>query len=451
MATSDTINREQVILNSINEGVFTVDLNWHITSFNRTAEQLTGVSREEALGKPCSDVFHTDICETACALRRTFDTGKPVMNAVAHIVNRDGDRLPVRLSTALLRDDAGEVIGGVETMQDLSRIEQLRKELEARYTFEDIVGRSAPMQKLFDILPQIAESSSTVVLEGESGTGKELFARAIHSLSPRKNGPFVAVNCAALPDTLLESELFGHVRGAFTDARRDKPGRFERANNGTIFLDEIGDISPAMQVRLLRVLQEREVEPLGSVKPRNINVRVVAATHHDLKHDVKTGSFREDLYYRIRVVHLELPPLRERRKDIPLLINHLLSKIARLQDRNSMDVSEAVLAQLLEYDYPGNVRELENILEQAFVLSRGSMIELQHLPLEIRGESEHTFAAFEGMSLREMERGLIENALRRFNGHRGKTATQLGIDPSTLYRKMKLLTIDNIEGDGRGK
>jgi PAS domain S-box-containing protein len=448
MASSDTINREQVILNSINEGVFTVDMNWRITSFNRTAEQLTGVSCDEAIGRSCSDVFHTDVCETACALRHTLNTGKPVINTLAHIVNSDGDRLPVRLSTALLRDDAGEVIGGVETMQDLSRIEQLRKELEASYTFEDIVGRSAPMQKLFDILPQIAESSSTVLLEGESGTGKELFARAIHQLSAHKDGPFVAVNCAALPDSLLESELFGHVKGAFTDAYRDKSGRFERAHGGTIFLDEIGDISPAMQVRLLRVLQERVVEPLGSVTQKAVNVRVVVATHHDLKSDVKAGHFREDLYYRIRVIHLGLPPLRERRKDIPLLINHLLAKIAGLQDRDPVSVSEAVLAKLLEYEYPGNVRELENILEQSFVISRGGVIELQHLPTELLDDEDHTLAGLEGMSLQEMERALIENALRRFGGHRGKSARQLGIDPSTLYRKMKLLRIEGSALDG---
>ncbi len=447
--TAQRINREQTILDSINEGVFTVDPDWRITSFNRIAEQLTGVTREDALGQPCWEIFHTDICETRCALRRTLESSKPVMNAVAHIVNNDGDRVPVRLSTALLRDEAGDVIGGVETMQDLSRVEQLRKELEARYTFEDIVGRSAPMRELFDILPQIAESASTVLLVGESGTGKELFARAIHNLSPRKDKPFVAVNCASLPDTLLESELFGHVKGAFTDAHQDKPGRFQRAQGGTIFLDEIGDISPAMQVRLLRVLQERVIEPLGSVETIPVDVRVVAATHHNLKRDVKRGTFREDLYYRVRVIQLQLPPLRERRGDIPLLVNHLLARIARLQNRDSSGVSEATLARLIAYDYPGNVRELENILEQAFVLSRGGVIEPMHLPEEFRGEADDRLTALEGMSLREMERALIENALRRFNGHRGKTAAQLGIDPSTLYRKMQALEIDLEVGDGR--
>ena len=233
-------------------------------------------------------------------------------------------------------------------------------------------------------MPRIAESSSTVLLEGTSGTGKELFARAIHDLSPRRKKRFVAVNCAALPDTLLESELFGHKAGAFTDAKRDRIGRFALADGGTIFLDEIGDISPALQVRLLRVLQEHAVEPLGATSPVNVNVRVVAATNKDLARLVQTGRFRDDLYYRIRVVHLVLPDLRQRREDLPLLVDHLISKFNRLQGRDIAGVSLEVMTCLMEHDFPGNVRELENIIEQAFVLCRGGMIELQHLPPELR-------------------------------------------------------------------
>ena len=253
---NETKDRD-IILDSINEGVFTVDGEWRITSFNAAAEQITGVPRDEATGRRCIDVFHANICENACVLRRTMSDGKPVVNAVAHIVNHDGQRVPIRISTALLKDDKDRVIGGVETFQDLSQVEELKKEFRARYSFQDIIGRSPAMARLFDILPRIAESSSTVLIEGASGTGKELFARAVHNLSPRKQRRFVAVNCGALPDTLLESELFGYKAGAFTDARRDKAGRFALAEGGTIFLDEIGDISPAMQVRLLRVLQEQ--------------------------------------------------------------------------------------------------------------------------------------------------------------------------------------------------
>jgi len=241
------------ILDSISDGVFTVDRQWRITSFNRAAERITGVKCEEALGRPCCEVFRADICETACALRETLRTGRPVVNQAIHILDACGNRVPISISTAVFKDAAGKVIGGVETFRDLSQVEELRKQLEARYSFADIVGRSAAMQELFRVLPQIAASDSTVLIEGASGTGKELFARAIHNLSPRAQGPFVAVNCGALPDSLLESELFGHKAGAFTDARHDRAGRFALAHGGTIFLDEIGDISPAMQARLLRV------------------------------------------------------------------------------------------------------------------------------------------------------------------------------------------------------
>jgi len=373
----------QVMLDSINEGIFTVDSQWCVTSFNHAAERITGTPRQEALGKLCSEVFRANICEQSCALKQTMSTGKPIINATAHIINHDGHRVPIRISTALLKDDQGRVMGGVETFQDLSQIEQLQKELQAKYTIEDIVGHSPAMKQLFELLPQIAESSSTVLIEGASGTGKELFAKAIHNLSPRRNKRFVAVNCAALPDSLLESELFGHKAGAFTDARRDKPGRFVRADKGTILLDEIGDISSAMQIRLLRVLQERIVEPLGSVEPVKVDVRVLAATNKDLSRLVREGKFRDDLYYRIRVIQLKLPILQERREDIPLLVDHSIAKFNHLQGKDISGVSDEVIARLMNYDYPGNIRELENIIEQAFVLCRGGLIELHHLPQEL--------------------------------------------------------------------
>ena len=285
--------RQDVILDSINEGVFTVDPQWRITAFNRAAERITGVARQDALGKACCDVFHANICEKDCALRKTFETGKPVVNATAHIINQQGRRVPIRISTAILKDDTRRVIGGVETFQDLSQVEQLQKQLLSRFTFEDIVGRSPAMMRLFDLLPQIAASRSSVLIEGPSGTGKELFARAIHNLSPRRKKSFVPVNCAALPDTLLESELFGYKAGAFTDAKRDKAGRFARAEGGTIFLDEIGDMSPALQVRLLRVLQDHIIEPLGAAAPVAVDVRVVAATNQDLAELVRCRGFSQ--------------------------------------------------------------------------------------------------------------------------------------------------------------
>lgn len=441
--------REITILDSINEGVFTVDLGWRIAAFNRAAERITGVSRDVAIGSPCCEVFRANICETNCALRRTMTTGKPVVNATAHIINQQGRRVPIRISTALLQDDRGTIAGGVETFQDLSQVEQLQKELWSRYTFEDIVGRSPVMLQLFELLPQIAASSSTVLIEGASGTGKELFARAIHNLSPRKQKRFVAINCAALPDTLLESELFGHKAGAFTDAKRDKPGRFALADGGTVFLDEIGDISPAMQVRLLRVLQERVVEPLGSVSPVPVDVRVVVATNHNLAELVRNGSFRDDLYYRIRVIHLKLPSLQQRREDIPLLVDHLVNKFNHLQEKDIARVSDEVMARLMEYNYPGNVRELENIIEHAFVLCRGGVIELNHLPPELRPSTAGRSDESQPMSLRGMEKFLIAETLQRRDGNRKQVARDLGIDVSTLYRKIKAFQIDLPNTDGR--
>lgn len=439
------------ILDSINEGVFTVDPQWRITAFNCAAERITGVRRQDALGRQCCDVFRASICEGACALRSTFSSGKPVVGATANIISARGRRIPIRISTALLRGQDGGVIGGVETFQDLSHVEQLRKELEARYTFEDIVGRSTPMRTLFDIVPQIAASSSTVLIEGDSGTGKELFARAIHNLSPRHKKRFVAVNCAALPDALLESELFGYKAGAFTDAKRDKAGRFTLADGGTIFLDEIGDISPAMQVRLLRVLQERCMEPLGATESVKVNVRVVAATNKNLSKLVQEGKFREDLFYRIRVIYLKIPPLRERREDIPILVDHLVAKFNRLQERNIAGVSQEVLDRLMDHTYPGNVRELENIIEQAFVLCRGELIELHHLPVELRPPAAKSTFSGAAMSMRSAQAHLIEAALERNRGNRQLTARQLGIDPSTLYRKLKSLGLPTPARAGRAK
>ncbi|MFZ0611502.1 MAG: sigma 54-interacting transcriptional regulator [Desulfobacterales bacterium] len=450
---TDVIDKRvrDVVLDSINEGVFTVDMEWRITSFNRAAERITRTTRSEALGKACCEVFHASVCEKDCALRQTFHTGKPVVNATAHIINRQGQRVPIRISTAILSDTDGKVIGGVETFQDLSLVEQLQKQLKNRYTFEDIVGRSPAMVRLFELLPQIADSSSTVLIEGPSGTGKELFARAIHNLSPRRSKRFVAVNCAALPDTLLESELFGHRAGAFTDAKRDKPGRFALADGGTIFLDEIGDISPALQVRLLRVLQDRIVEPLGAVEPLPVNVRIVVATNRNLAKLVKGGRFRDDLYYRIRVIHLILPALRQRREDIPLLTDHIVANFNRLQGKDIAGVSVEAMARLMEFDFPGNVRELENIIEQAFVLCRGGIIELHHLPPELRVGPRTSAESFSPMRLRTMEKLLITEILQRRSGNRKLAAHDLGIDASTLYRKIKAFGIDVPDSDGRSR
>jgi len=433
---------QTVILDSISEGVFTVDLDWRITSFNRAAEEITGIQRQNAVGKQCRDVLRADVCETGCTLRQTMKTGKPIINKAVHIIDAHGKRRAVAVSTALLKDSRGKVIGGVETFRDMSVVEQLRKEIEGRYRCEDIISQSHKMQNLFAILPNIAESNTTVLIEGESGTGKELFARAIHNLGFRKDKPFVAVNCASLPDTLLESELFGYKAGAFTDAKKDKPGRFALAEGGTIFLDEIGDVSTAVQVKLLRVLQDKAYEPVGGVSSVKADVRIITATNKKLDRLVKENKFRDDLYYRVNVMKLELPPLRDRKEDIPLLVDHFISRFNRLHNKNICCVTNEVTAALLAYDYPGNVRELENIIEHCFVLCAGEIIEAGHLPASVCPalKAEKTENS-EPATIKQMEIILITQALRRNKGNKTAAAKELGINKSTLFRKMNTYDI----------
>jgi len=444
MSPSEQITEKDIILDSITDGVFTVDKEWRVTSFNKAAEKITGIPREEAIGQPCSYVFRASICESACALRHTMETGKPVVNRHIYILRANGEQVPVSISTALLKDAEGNVIGGVETFRDMSVVEELKRELKGRFSFSDIISRNHRIHEIFNILPAVAQSPATVLVEGESGTGKELFCRAIHNLSPRKDGPFVAINCGALPDTLLESELFGYKAGAFTDARTDKPGRIALAEGGTILLDEIGDITPALQVRLLRLLQERTYEPLGSTKPVSCDVRILAATHRNLDELVHTGEFRKDLYYRINVVRLSIPPLRERKEDIPLLTDHFIDRFNRLHNRDIRGVSESVSALLMLHDYPGNVRELENAIEHSFVLCRGSEILPEHLPGQFRKTSgaQHTEQSG-SVTIDDIERLAVSEALRRHGGNKTATARDLGIERSTLYRKLKKYGFDN--------
>ncbi len=438
------------LLDSFPDGVFVVDTDWRITFFNRAAEQITGIPRHKALGQPCCEVFRASICESACALRQTLATHRPVTNKVVYIVNAKGERIPISISTGALRDARGRIVGGVESFRDLRLVEELRRQAAEQDSFSDIIGRSAAMRRLFDLLPPVAESDSTVLIEGPSGTGKEVFARAIHQLSRRKDKRFVALNCGALPDTLLESELFGYKAGAFTDARKDKPGRFALAEGGTIFLDEIGDISPAMQTRLLRVLQERVYEPLGGVQSVRCDVRVIAASNKPLATLVEQGKFRQDLYYRVHVVGIELPALRERREDIPLLIEHAVARFNRLQGRDIAGVSDAVLERLMAHDFPGNVRELENIIEHAFVLCRGPLIEAQHLPPQLQAGTGRSPLSSEGLTLARAEALLIKDALQRHDGNRARAAKALGIAPSTLFRRIKALGL-KVAPVGRGR
>ncbi len=331
-------------------------------------------------------------------------------------------------------------MGAVETFRDLSTLEQLRREIRNQYTFEDIIGKSEAFQKIFAILPDVAESESTVLIEGPSGSGKELLARAIHNLSPRKKRPYVVVNCGALPPNLFESELFGYKRGAFTDAKQDKPGRITMAEGGTIFLDEIGDLPPETQVKLLRVLQEREYHPLGGVETLQANVRVVAATNHDLAALVSQGKFRDDLYFRLAVVRLSIPPLRQRREDIPYLVDHFIQRFNAKKGKQIQGVDDRVMELLMRHELPGNVRQLENVIEHAFVLCHEGRIEPPHLPEEFTRDVQRPApppTSGRASPLQESEADTIRQALRRNRGKRARTAEELRISRTTLWRKMK--------------
>lgn len=440
-ATTDSI------LESISDGVFTVDADWCITSFNRAAEEITGIPRGEAIGKHCSDVFRSSMCESGCSLRQTLKTGKPVIGKVCYIVDAGGGRIPISVSTAVLRDSRGKVIGGAETFRDLSEIESLRRELEGRARVGDLVSNSPLMQRVFEALPAIAASPSTVLVLGETGTGKELVARTIHALSPRSKGPFLALNCGALPDSLLESELFGYRAGAFTGATKDKPGRFAMARGGTLFLDEIGEVSPALQVRLLRVLQERSYEPLGATRSEKADVRVIVATNADLAARMREGSFREDLYYRVNVVRVELPPLRSRKQDIPLLAGQFIDHFNRIQQKTVHGITADALSLMLAYDWPGNIRELENAIERAFILCSAGDIGLEHLPAELTGRGVGRNAGTDIRSARRMlEEQTVRDALERNAFNRQATARELGIHKTTLFRKIKRFGIDPPRG-----
>jgi PAS domain S-box-containing protein len=439
----------ETVLRCVADGVFTVDREFRITSFNRAAERITGITAEEAIGKRCSDIFHSDLCEQGCAIREAWETGTEVIDRPARILNSRGRAIPVSVSTALLSEENGTLLGAVQTFRDLSALEQLRREIQNRYTFEDIIGKSEAFQKIFAILPDIAESESTVLIEGPSGSGKELLAKAIHNLSRRRKHPYVVVNCGTLPTNLFESELFGYRPGAFTDAKKDKPGRIATAEGGTIFFDEIGDLPLETQAKLLRVLQEREYVPLGGVRTRRANVRVVAATNKSLTDLVAEGQFRDDLYFRLAVVRLTIPPLRERHGDIPYLIEHFIRRFNAKRNRNIEGVTPAVMEILMRHDFPGNVRELENVIEYGFVLCHDNLIDVRHLPEHLQTAD---FSAVPATApprvspLGRAEADAIRAVLSSTDGHLGKAAKELGISRTTLWRKMKKFGISAESG-----
>ncbi len=464
-----------LLLDVIDQSIFTVNREGHITSFNRAAEKLTGHLEGEVIGRRCSEVFQTTLCDTDCPLLKTIQEGQRVIDRQVRIKAKDGRSIPVSVSTATLATHSGEVLGGVEVIKDLSHVHHLKRQLDGRYRFADIISKNVAMQRIFELLPLVAQSDSTVLILGASGTGKELVAKAVHHQSDRRDRPFVALNCAAMPETLMESELFGYVKGAFTDARQDKPGRIAQADGGTLFLDEIGDLSIHLQVKLLRFLQERSYEPLGATFTTRADVRILSATHHDLERMVEEGTFRQDLYYRINIMQILLPPLCERAEDIPLLVSHFIKRFRHTTGKAIESMTESALAALMRHSFPGNVRELENIVERAFIICQGPVIGMEHLPLDVADQLARATAfgqpamassptmtprapngAGTGLGgpiplhppgslfappkrdiLNTVERDTIAATLKHNRGNRSRTARELGIHRSTLLRKLK--------------
>ncbi len=423
------------IVESVSEGVVTIDAQKRVTYLNPAAERITGFSVAEAVGRKCFDVLRADLCARRCPLDDCLQGEGPPADQRVVLIAKGGGRVMVRLNMAPLKDENGRILGAVETLRDLTEIEQLRRQIDRRFAPEDIVGRHPRIRALLALLPDIAMSDSAVLIEGPTGSGKELIARAIHGLSRRSEGPFVAVNCAALPDTLLESELFGHAKGAFTGAVRDKSGRILAADRGTLFLDEIGSTSAAFQADLLRVLEDGVFTPLGSNRPLRSDFRLVTASNLDLKAQVREGRFREDLYYRLNVVKVSLPPLRERREDIPLLVDHVVRRFNMIKGREIQGVAPEVMNILLDYPFPGNIRELENIIEYAFVTCREKLIRPEHLPQEIREEVAESRCCPSPESAAQAEK--IRTVLAGFGGNRLAAARALGISRTTLWRRMR--------------
>jgi len=427
-------------MDSVADGIFTVDRAWNIIFFSSSAAEIIGIQPEQAVGRKCWEVFRTEGCNQGCAegcaegcvLRACIDEDRKIVGRILMVERGDGVQVPVSVSAAPLKDQVGNVIGGVESFRDLSATPGKRSGGKLPKGF---CSRDPNLAEILRILPQVAQSEATVLLLGESGTGKEFFARAIHDLSPRHNGPFVALNCGALPEHLMESELFGYKAGAFTDARRDKPGRFQLAEGGTILLDEIGDLPLPLQAKILRVLQERVFEPLGGVSGVAADVRVIAATNRDLERMVAEGSFRQDLYYRLNVVRMTLPPLRERRGDIPLLVEHSLKRRGQANGKDIQGLSSEAMRLLQAHAFPGNIRELENIIEYACILCPGGLIQVEHLPADVRAcEHPGPGGSSKPLTMEDIRHRAAVEAVERNGGNRNAACRELGISKDTLRR-----------------
>ncbi|MFO7445594.1 MAG: sigma 54-interacting transcriptional regulator [Ignavibacteriaceae bacterium] len=440
----DQKNKLDAIFNSNIEGTFTIDNNWNVTSFNSSAEKITGRKRYEAIGKKCWDIFSSSLCRNGCHMEQTMQKGKAMIGNELEIVHKSGKKIPIRVNSGILLNNRDENIGAVETFIDISEIKNLSEHLTEFYKYENIIGRNKEIKQIISVFESVSQTDSSVLITGESGTGKELAARAIHLNSSRRTGPFVAINCSAFVETLIESELFGHEKGAFTGAIKTKIGKFELAHGGTLFLDEIGDLSNAVQTKLLRVLETREFERVGGNKTIKIHARIIAATNKDLAEEISAGRFREDLFYRINVINIHLPPLKERMDDLPLLVNHFIESFNSKFNKRIKQFSSSAYDILMEYNWPGNIRELENVIEHCFVLCSGDIIQVDCLPKRLREINRKDIVQGDPdikAGIEQTEKEIIVSVLRKNNWSRIKAAKELKVDPSTLWRKMKKYSI----------
>ena len=436
----------KIILDNLDVGIFTVNRGGYITFFNHKAEKISGYDRRQVLGKSCSSIFGKGESKDLFFLKESIKKGIKQSVRQGEIISNAGEKVPVRASVIALKNEKDVIVGGLATFHDLTLEHQLDQVISDRYTFHDMIGKSPEMQKVFETVSVISGTDATILIEGPTGTGKDLLAKVIHSSSQRASHPFVKVNCAAIPDNLLESEMFGYVKGAFTGADRDKPGRFSEADGGSIFLDEIGELPLSLQAKLLRVLEDREFYPLGSRRTRKVDVRILSASNRKLDKLVEDGLFREDLFYRLNVFRLRLPKLRDRKIDLPLLLRHILRRLCAARGSHPVTISTSTLEILLKFDYPGNVRELENILEHALIISQEQEILPQHLPEHVRyptppSDTQTALSDLGAGASALKERRKIIQSLEQEGGNRTETARALNMDRTTLWRKMKRYNI----------
>jgi len=424
------------LLDNLTDGVMAHDLDRRIYFFNKAAERITGYSSKEVVGKDCHEVFPGRFCGGDCSFCEEPTEAHSRFRYPQTFIRRDSERRDLEMSVVTVNTPKQAIEGALIIFRDISEVNFMRKKLEESRSFHGIVGRHPSMLKVFANIEDMADVNVPILIQGESGTGKEVVATCLHQLSTRSSGPFVPVNCGALPEGTLESELFGHVKGAFTGAIRDKKGRFELAESGTIFLDEVGEISPTMQVKLLRVLQEKSFVPVGGEKSIHVDVRIICATNKNLKVLVQQGLFREDLFYRLAVVPLNLPPLRERASDIPLLIDHLLDKFSSETGKRVKEISSEAMDLLRKYRWPGNVRELINSIQYGMIKCQGSVLDISHLPPELVYEQTHSGHLGPGRPAK-LDPDRVVEALQKTGGNKARAARLLDVSRTTLYRYLE--------------